>query len=241
MLRHVLSVLIGLDVGNLTRYFKNREITCGVVKPPFIIRLDGVGFGSKLRGFSWPRDENVHKALVEAGKDAMNLLGADLCYIVSDELSLVFIRYAPYGGRVFKLISVSSGIVSSRVSLILGRHLYFDSRVIKIDSVEDIRKYLLCRARVGLNNYLSSIAASRKMFQKGYTPTIDELISVLRSELRKPEWMYIGTLLVREQITKRAVDRVSGREVEVKRNIVRETTIEMLLQGSLNNILRARL
>ncbi len=237
MQRHIISVLVGLRIGDLCNYFRKREITCSTVSTPFIIRLDGVSFGSKLRGFSWPRDERVHRALVEAGKVAMQSLGADLCYVVSDEISLIFVKYMPYGGRVFKLISISSGIISSRVSLMLGMHLYFDSRVIKIDNLEEVRLYILSRARVGLNNYLSSIAATRKMFQKGYTPSITDLVSVLKQELRKPDWMYVGTLLVRERISRRALDKLTGREVEVVRSIIKETTIDILLRRPISDLI----
>ncbi len=237
VLRHVVSALIGLRVGELSRRFKEREVTCGLTAPPVIVRLDGVKFGSRLRGLSWPRDERVHRALLEAGKAIMSELGADMCYIVSDEINVFFTKYVPYGGRVFKIVSITSGIASSLVSLNLGRILFFDSRIVKIDNLHDVKTYILYRARVGLNNYLGSIFAARRYSQRGYTPTIDELVSTLREHLEGPEWTYLGTLLVKRQVSRKAVNKITGEEVEVKRNVITELPLEQVLTRNMYDLL----
>ncbi len=222
-----MSLLIGFPVGEVNAYFKSREITCGVVEPPFIVRLDGVKFGNRLREYEWPRDRKVHEALIEAAKEIMQNMGADMAHVVSDEINVFFLRYMPYGGRVFKIISITAGIAAATVTKILQKPLYFDSRVIKIDKVDDVIKYVLYRARVGTNNYLGSIAARKRIYRKGYTPNIDDLICDLRQHVRTEPWKLTGTLVYKKKIVKRAVDKLTGREVEVTRNVLQISDVNV--------------
>jgi len=226
----IINLLINLPIGKLSKYFDSKEITCGSINLPIILRLDGVSFGTRLSNFKWPRDENVHNALLNACEEVIKFMGADFGFVISDEILVFFLNYLPYGGRVFKLISISSGIASSIISMKLGKELFFDSRIIKIENVNDVIEYIYYRARVGLNNYLGSIAAKLKIFEKGYTPSIDVLVNTLKQYLKPDEnWKYLGTGIIRERSEKEAIDKISGNIVHVSRKILKRCTLPELL------------
>ncbi|KSW12439.1 hypothetical protein CF15_06860 [Pyrodictium occultum] len=199
--RGLLERLLRLNPAALEEEYKAREIFQGErVEPPFALRLDGVGWGRRLQGFGWPRDERVHRALARAVAEALRLLGGCCALVVSDEASLVFTGEPPYSGRVEKLVSISSGVVSAGVSLSLGRPLFLDARVVKLYSGRDAARYLLHRARVGLNNYVSSIYHAASPRGAGRTPGLREMIGELRRRgrdpLEEPAWRLVGSCLV---------------------------------------------
>lgn len=190
---------------------------------PFAVRLDGVRWSKALEGFSWPRDERVHKALVETARELMRDLGADVAYVVSDEVNLVFTKYSPYGGRVFKIISVSAGQASASVSLRLGRRLSFDARVVKLDNLCDCYDYVLYRARVGFNNYVSNIYHARRSSKE--TPSLREMLNEVPLG---EEWAYAGTLLLRVWEERQRTSPTTGSTVKFARRVIKQSRLEEL-------------
>lgn len=156
----VINELSGINIVFLEKIFRDLEVSGGIVGAPLIIRLDGVRFGSRLDGFTSPRDEYVHKALVEAGAGLLKWFGADFIHVVSDEINVYMLRRIPYGGRFFKLVSISSGIASAVTSIKLSRTLFFDSRIIKLSSLDDAIKYYKYRARISSGNLLTQLCKS---------------------------------------------------------------------------------
>ncbi|MEM4639987.1 MAG: tRNA(His) guanylyltransferase Thg1 family protein [Thermofilum sp.] len=150
--------LLEINVPELERRFKAREAAVeSRVSLPFALRLDGVGFGKSLAGFEEPRDHRVHKALVEGAVKLLTRFSASGAYVISDEVNLLLLGPSvPYAGRVEKLVSISASILSASVSLALGRSLIFDSRVVPLEGIDDAKRYVLYRARVGFNNYVGS-------------------------------------------------------------------------------------
>jgi len=194
----LLQRLLGVNPAWLEAEYKAREIFQGErVEPPFALRLDGVGWGRRLQGFEWPRDERVHRALVRAAAELLRVLGGCCALVVSDEVNLVYAGAPPYGGRVEKLVSISAGLVSGYVSYALGRLLFLDSRVVKLYSGADAARYLLHRARVGLNNYISSLYHAASLGPANVTPSLAEMIEALRRSgrdpLREPSWRLVGS------------------------------------------------
>ncbi|ABL88315.1 conserved hypothetical protein [Pyrobaculum islandicum DSM 4184] len=155
--------------------YREREAVCEPSSPPIAVRLDGVGFGKRLKDFPAPRSKLVHAALVEVAKNLAMQHGASFVHVVSDEINLVFLNVVPYGGRTFKIISVLAAQAAAELTAKLGRPLYFDGRVIKLDSSCDAAKYILYRARVGLNNYVVQLARATGLI-KTQTPHIEELL-----------------------------------------------------------------
>ncbi|NOZ89006.1 MAG: hypothetical protein GXO15_03685, partial [Crenarchaeota archaeon] len=153
-----LGLLLEANPARLEEEYRARELYREArVEAPLAVRLDGVGWGRRLRSRG-PRSLEVHRAEARAALEAARSLGADLAYVTSDEVSILWVsREPPYSGRVEKLDSIASGIVSSLVSLGLGQSLYYDARIVKLHGPGDAARYLLHRARVGLNNLLLTL------------------------------------------------------------------------------------
>ncbi|NPB01013.1 MAG: hypothetical protein GXO10_06525 [Crenarchaeota archaeon] len=218
--RALTSLIISIPVGKFHKLFKSREIVQSKVETPFIVRLDGVKFGKRLKNFTMPRDRRVHESLVLAAERIIEYMGADLGYVTSDEINILFLKYSPYSSRFFKIISISSGIASSVVTQALGVELFFDSRIVKILDIHEAYKYILYRIRVGFNNYVSSIYHMYyKNRHKGYTPHIHDMICILPKLVgrRIERWELFGTLIYRESYVKQCRDLISGRQITVER------------------------
>jgi tRNA(His) 5'-end guanylyltransferase len=176
-----------------TRY-REREAVCEPSSPPFAVRLDGVGFGKRLKDFEAPRSKLVHTALVETARRLAMQYGAEFVHVVSDEVNLLFLGSAPYGGRTFKIISVLAANASAELTAKLGRPLYFDGRVVKLSDACDAARYVLFRARVGLNNYVIQLARATGLIH-AHTPRIEELLQ--KVEIRDYELAW-GTYMAKE-------------------------------------------
>ncbi len=218
--------------------FKEREVGLGIVKEPIALRLDGVRFGKSLKGFKEPRDEIVHNALVESAKELLRRFNALMAYVISDEVNLIMVNYLPYGGRVFKLISTASSILSAHASLLLKRPLYFDSRIVKLNNVNEVKEYLYFRARVGINNYISKLY--HKVKELGITPPTKDMLNYLMSTINLAEkandWEIIGTCIFWDTILRKGFNPLTKEVVTTERRIIRETSdIEFCINKVLGN------
>lgn len=213
--------------GVLSKFFEERVVV-EKVKSPIVIRLDGVGFGKALKDKPL-RDQFVHKALIEGCRKLMLFFNADFCHVVSDEVNLYMFKDLPYGGRVFKILSISSAILSSSVSLNLGRELYFDARIILLNKHSLAIPYLLYRARVGYNNYVSKLYST--LVSKELSK-LNTMINNLASKgIKIPlDWRSTGSCLFFDTIDKNGFNPITKESVVVKRRIVRYSdSIELCL------------
>ncbi len=197
----LLSKLLEVNPAVLENEYKERERSVEErIEPPFAMRLDGVGFGSRLAGYRWPRDPRVHEAMVEAAAVLLDKMNAVVAYTASDEINLVILEAAPYAGRLEKLVSISAGLASAVLTRMLGRILYMDSRVIPLQGVRDAERYLLYRARVALNNYVNSLLVARGVRVERMDAGLSERIEMLRKldvdPLSEP-WAAWGTCIQR--------------------------------------------
>lgn len=204
----------------LSKLFKQREVAGGSLRPPVVVRADGVGFGKALKeGFTWPRDRRVHEALINATEKLMRRYSASAAYVVSDEVSVLF-RTLPYSGRLFKVVSVAASILSSHVSIELNRPLYFDARAIQLTNIEEFVPYVIFRARVGLNNYVSSLYHS-VVKNDHETPPLPQMLNhVKRIVGDRDSWECCGTLLYWGTRLKDGVNKRTGKHVTVVRKTI---------------------
>ncbi|HID40566.1 MAG TPA: hypothetical protein EYP33_00220 [Pyrodictium sp.] len=231
----LLQRLFEANPARLEEEYKAREIFQKErVEPPFVLRLDGVGWARRLHGFEWPRDERVHRALARAAVELLRVIGGCCVLVVSDEVNLVYTGEPPYGGRVEKLVSISAGIVSGCVSRVLGRILFLDSRVVKLYSRRDAARYLLYRARVGFNNYISSLYHAAGLGPARTTPGLQEMIEALRragrDPLREPSWRLVGSCAAYTSSTRRV--KPPGVTMERRRLIILDGGLEMCLEAA---------
>jgi len=218
MLGQVPSEVVEADVRALANRFRAREaFSRAAVEAPIALRLDGVGFGRALSGYRWPRDIRVHRVLLAGASALMGHLRGDYCYVTSDEVNLVHLGPLPYSGRVEKLVSVASSLVSSAASLALGRPLAFDCRVVVLEGPEEALDYVLYRMRVGFNNYVSSLYHSTLGARE--TPRLAEMVREVaaRGMLDSPSWEWCGSCLYRRARYKLGRDPATDREVVARR------------------------
>ncbi|MFN3804217.1 MAG: tRNA(His) guanylyltransferase Thg1 family protein [Pyrobaculum sp.] len=198
----VLGRILRVSPRAMEARYRQREAICEPSTPPLVVRLDGVGFGKRLRDFPTPRSQLVHRALVETAREAAAVYGAELAYVVSDEINLAFLRNVPYGGRTFKIVSVLAGYLSAGLTARLARPLHFDGRVVKLEDPCDVASYVFYRARVGLNNYLVKKARGLNLVYS-QTPHIEELTALVGVEDYELAW---GTAMAKAGGYVREVD-----------------------------------
>ncbi|GAB6943735.1 tRNA(His) guanylyltransferase Thg1 family protein [Vulcanisaeta sp. JCM 14467] len=223
----VLNLLIRANPVELERDFDSRVVT-SIVKPPIVVRLDGAGFGKALSSFTWPRDERVHRAMLDAARELMRTFSGDYALVISDEINVFLLNYVPFNGREYKLVSSMAGLASAIVSNALGKILHFDARVITLnDNCRDVARYMLYRVRVGFNNYHVEIAQRSKAIPPSKTPHISDVIKALGGP--RLTWESLGTCLVRVRVELEGVDRRSGARVRyVRRRIIERNPIEVI-------------
>ena len=113
----LINELLNIDLPNIAKQFKSKEVIGGVVKAPIVIRLDGVRFGKKLVAFNKPRDVRVHRALIESSESI--LVGEGVIYLeASYEETLL--DYAWLGLPLLSTVIALSGIPNKRKMLKLG-------------------------------------------------------------------------------------------------------------------------
>lgn len=215
-----LNELVKLNVSKLDKYYKNKEVEVeDRIRVPLIIRLDGVKFGKNLREFRFPRDIQVHNALIYGLKQLMKKLNGHYGYVTSDEVNLLIMKILPHAGKYEKIISISASALSAYVSQKLNLPLYFDSRILKVDSQEDIFNYFIYRMRVGLNNYISSIY--HKLIKSNKTPKLIDMLNTLQKHniyLEKiDEWEYLGSCVIWEKFIKKGFNPIIKKVVYANR------------------------
>lgn len=222
-----INEIMNTNPKELERYFDN-NVVVQYIKPPIAIRLDGVGFGKKLKGYNWPRDSRVHEALLKAAEALMMVFSSDYALVISDEINLVLLNYIPYSGRDFKIISIASSIASSIVSRDLNKDLFFDARIVKLNNdCMDIKRYLMYRVRVGFNNYHIEIAQSMNLLPRGKTPHINEVLRLVGNV--RVDWETVGTGLMWSRVVLDGVNRKTGEPVRfTRRRITRVNPLDLM-------------
>lgn len=180
------------------------------VRPPFVIRADGRGFGKVLKERDKPYDIVFARSIVDASHGVFKDSGLApiLAYVFSDEINLLFMD-APFNGRVEKLDSVVAGFLSGALSLSLGKAVSFDARVLPLSS-EEILEYLSSRQDEAWRNHVFSYGFYA-LISDGMNPekAMDHLRGKKESEIHEmlfmrgtnlaktPAWQRRGVLVYR--------------------------------------------
>jgi len=210
--------------------FSKNEVYSHLMVPdnvPFIVRLDGWKFQalSKKLELEKPFDETIAKCLATSSKQVIRNFNPVVAYVISDEINLLFIENHPFNGRIEKINSVLSGLVSSTFSLNIKTFfkksvtVSFDSRIIVLPE-RKITEYFAWRQQNGWRNHNNAYAywllrklgyspkkASEKL--KGMkTKEIHELLHKHGINLaRTPAWQRRGILIYKEIYEKEGVKR----------------------------------
>ncbi len=137
------------------------------LETPFFVRLDGWKFRALAEniGVEKPFDKRFAKCMVDSGKTLFARgFNPTLVYVVSDELNILFDSKAPFNGRIEKIDSVISSLVSAAFSLQLQSFFdrkvasAFDSRIIIAPNDEKIIEYLTWRQVNAWRNHNNAYA-----------------------------------------------------------------------------------
>lgn len=205
----------------LSRIFKQVEVTGPRLSPPLVLRLDGAGFGRILSeaGFSQPRDRRVHNALIAAAEALMKRLSGASAYIVSDEVNILLDSSVPYGGRLFKVVSITASLASAVLTKKLGRELFMDCRPVLLPSTSVWGAYVLWRSRVAANNFLSKLYHSSK--GRAVTPSFTVMLEHVKEMLLGKEvWEILGSCIIYEAVEEIRINPVTGGPVKKRRRVL---------------------
>ena len=150
-----------------------------------MIRLDGANFSTYTKQFAKPFSVPFEKAMDAAAQAViLNVLpNALLCYVGSDEISVVISSAAPqlpYGGRFSKLLSLSAAHATAGFLGSIGKAKgvpAFDARFIQFQDSDYIREYVTWR-RLDVRKNATSMAA-------GYLYSHKELLGISTKERGK--------------------------------------------------------
>ncbi|WP_297506722.1 tRNA(His) guanylyltransferase Thg1 family protein [Thermococcus sp.] len=178
-----------------------RRYHCGRLDPrkPFVIRLDGRSFSRWTGGLEKPFDMRLVNLFIETTKALFRELdNLRFAYGQSDEVSLLFFPLHPnsqpiFGGKVYKVLSLSASIFTATFNRFLPHHLpeksepaNFDSRVIQFESVGDVRDYFLWRWKDAVRNSKNSFARLYLSPKEMAGKTSGELVEI--AKVRGGEW-----------------------------------------------------
>ncbi len=226
----------------IIKSYKEHEIFSQLKLPlstPVIVRCDGRNFhglSEKLK-LQKPFDKNFAEIMVTSAKEIYKEgFNPALIYVFSDEINYIFVSELPFNRRLEKILSIIPSIISSKFTLLLisrtGRSftVSFDARVIPIVK-EEIPGYLQWRQNEAWRNCVNSYAYYA-LLKKGYTPreAAKKLEGLKYQDRREiifnflkvnvndvPAWQRRGVLIYKKAHIIKAVDRKTGKHVEVER------------------------
>ncbi len=218
-----IDLLLKVNPLVLEEKYRSREFSAKT-KTPFIVRVDGVGFHRLPAVYEKPRDLRIHSALLVAAYQVVNRYGFFGAYVVSDEASFIVLSNPPYSGRVEKLLSIISSIVSSRMSLILGHQVLFDAKIIGLENLNEAYEYVLYRARIGFGNFIGSLASMKGLWRER-RPTLNKQLVDLEEKgidlASISTWKKYGSCIVWDKYVKKTINPKTGEEIIVSRRRAR--------------------
>ncbi len=146
---------------------------------PLVVRLDGRTFSTFTRGMDKPFDRRMTQVMQDVAAHMVEKTHAKIGYTQSDEITLLYPAYSDaviqavgtpqpiFGGRLFKIMSVLSGMASSRFVLGALEHWpehvrkavpHFDCRVFSVPNEVEAVNALIWRENDASRNAVQAIA-----------------------------------------------------------------------------------
>ena len=155
---------------------------------PVVVRLDGRTFHTYTRGMLRPFDWRMQAAMVHAASVLVDDLHPAVAYTQSDEITLIWTRAVPFGGRFQKLASVGASVAAAafnswwyvnRYGGYRGQIAAFDGRAWQVPNREIALDVLAWREYDAVKNSVSMAASSvyshRELHGKGRADQMDML------------------------------------------------------------------
>lgn len=162
--------MTSLDFDALGDYHKKLEAlseTKLIPGVPVIARLDGRAFHTLTRNAAKPYDQRFIGCMEETCKALVKEFNADIGYVQSDEISLVWQVLDMFDGRVQKMCSIMSGVASVAFNRALDGYLcyngmmpVFDCRIWQVPSLSIAADNLMWREMDASKNSINMLAHS---------------------------------------------------------------------------------
>lgn len=167
------------DLGDRMKAYEAAETTRKVPDDlPIYARIDGRGFSRFTKGMQRPFDPRMTACMVDTTKYLVDKTHAEIGYVQSDEISLVWAPVTEgserfFTGKIQKMCSVLASMSAARFALAYLEHFgeisrdcpHFDCRVIPMPSVSEATNMLLWRELDARKNAVSM--AARHFFSHG--------------------------------------------------------------------------
>jgi tRNA(His) guanylyltransferase len=134
---------------------------------PVYARIDGRGFSKFTKGMDRPFDRRMTDAMIETTRHLVDVTHANIGYVQSDEISLVWQSPAPessifFDGKIQKMTSVLAGIATAAFNKAIrgwepfeDRFPHFDARVLQLPSQTEAANMFLWRVIDARKNAVS--------------------------------------------------------------------------------------
>lgn len=200
-------------------FFKSKEIEASnSLKPKawFIIRLDGKAFHTFTQGLNKPFDTKLSEAMIFTVKQlCAEVQNVKLAYTQSDEISLVLTDLDSqetalwFEGKIQKMVSVASSIATAQFNRQFkhpqGTLAYFDARVFRLESLDEVKAYLLWRQEDAIKNAITLVALkhySHKQIHKKNSKEKIEMIKVKGDSISSYFQGLIQGMMISKEIRK---------------------------------------
>lgn len=160
-------------LGNRMKGYEQASRCVLPLRMPVVIRVDGKCFHSYTRGLARPFDKNLVRVMNSAALElCLELQGARLAYVQSDEISVLLHNYsrletsAWFDNQIQKMVSVAASVAAARVTvdsfaLFDGDYkmAHFDARAFVLPEAE-VTNYFLWRQNDASRNSIQMLAQS---------------------------------------------------------------------------------
>lgn len=155
-----------------------------------VVRLDGKAFHSYTRDLERPFDVQFTVDMAETAQFlCMQMQGARLAYVQSDEISVVLTDFATphtqawFDGNQQKIVSISASMATAKFNeLRPGKLAYFDSRAFTIPDPVEVENYIIWRQKDAVRNSISMVAQAKFSPRQLHGKSANEMQEMLFTE-----------------------------------------------------------
>jgi tRNA(His) 5'-end guanylyltransferase len=182
-----------------------------VRRVPVVIRADGKAFHTLTRGCEKPFDSNIMDCMYYAAEQtSKEMQGFKAAYIQSDEVSFLLTDYEDittegwFDYKLYKLISISSALMSTYFTQAYGKMGLFDARAFNVPR-EDVVNCFLWRAQDWKRNSLQMFARASFSHKELHNKNSEDIHDMLHSigknwTIDLSERQKNGTFITKEEV-----------------------------------------
>ena len=180
------------DLGDRMKKYEMQTDNSLIPLIPVVARLDGKAFHTFTRGLGRPYDSGLSNLMIETTKYLVSEMGARIGCTQSDEITLVWHiedprTEFPFGGRIFKLISILAAKTSTYFNFRLVDFIpnkvhalpVFDCRIFNVPSRVEAVNCLIWREQDAVRNSISMAAQAHYSHKQLFNKSCAEMQELL--------------------------------------------------------------